>query len=140
MFENFGFDGFLVEGGVHDDVGFRINVLVGFRYRYIVALHPLSTPVAGHAFCRRFQAKRIEVQQAEPRLGHRKAAVVQEETRGHPGVQMIGADVVIVEGQKLRGRATPKEMVGKSQYHRIVELEALCRVDRLAGPGVVGFA
>src|SRR3546814_6852103 len=62
-------------------------------------------PVAGHARRHGGEADLVEVEQAEARLFRREAAAVEEVAGGDAGVEMVGADVGIVEADQFGGRS-----------------------------------
>src|SRR3546814_4362244 len=78
-------------------------------------------PVAGHARRRGGEADLVEVEQAEARLFRREAAAVEEVAGGDAGVEMVGADVGIVEADQFGGRTAPEEAIGEAEHHGVVE-------------------
>src|SRR3546814_17511354 len=81
-------------------------------------------PVAGHARRRGGEADLVEVEQAEARLFRREAAAVEEVAGGDAGVEMVGADVGIVEADQFGGRTAPAEASGEAEYHGVVDAQS----------------
>src|SRR3546814_19771586 len=90
-------------------------------------------PVAGHARRRGGEADLVEVEQAEARLFRREAAAVEEVAGGDAGVEMVGADVGIVEADQFGGRTAPEEAMGEAEHHGVVDSQSGRRVDPLTG-------
>src|SRR3546814_271344 len=73
------------------------------------------------------------LEQAEARLFRREAAAVEEVAGGDAGVEMVGADVGIVEADQFGGRTAPEEAIGEAEHHGVVDAQSGRRVDRLPG-------
>src|SRR3546814_20234321 len=69
------------------------------------------------------------LEQAEARLFRREAAAVEEVAGGDAGVEMVGADVGIVEADQFGGRTAPEEAIGEAEHHGVVDAQSGRRVE-----------
>lgn len=79
------------------------------------------------------EAVAVQVQQFDPWLSAWKSAAIEEVARPHADIEVVAADVLIVEFEQLGRGALPDPAVGDPEHHEVVEFEGVAGVNGLAG-------